>query len=40
MQFEQFLEDRILDAAEEHRLAEFRERFTLSQSELDREAAR
>jgi hypothetical protein len=33
---EQFLEDRILDAAEEHRLAEFRERFTLSQSELDR----
>ena len=34
---EQFLEDRILDAAEEaHRLAEFRERFSLSQSELDR----
>jgi hypothetical protein len=33
---EQFLEDGLLDTNEEHRLAEFQERFALSQLELDR----
>jgi hypothetical protein len=33
---EHFLEDGLLDATEEHRLAEFQERFALSQAELDR----
>jgi len=33
---EQFLEDGILDATEEKRLAEFKGRFALSQSDLDR----
>jgi hypothetical protein len=32
---EQFLEDSILDEQEEKRLTEFKERFDLSQSELD-----
>lgn len=36
---EQFLEDGILDNTEEKRLVEFRERFALSQSELDRSGA-
>lgn len=36
---EQFLEDGILDTTEEKRLVEFKERFTLSQSELDRHGA-
>jgi hypothetical protein len=36
---EQFLEDGILDVAEEHRLIEFKNRFELSQSELDRNGA-
>lgn len=36
---EQFLEDGILDAAEEKRLVEFKERFTLSQSDLDKNGA-
>jgi hypothetical protein len=33
---EQFLQDGILDTSEEKRLIEFKERFSLSQSELDR----
>ena len=36
---EQFLEDGILDATEEKRLVEFKERFTLSQSDLDKNGA-
>jgi hypothetical protein len=36
---EQFLEDGILDTTEEKRLTEFKERFALSQSELDRNGA-
>lgn len=36
---EQFLEDGILDTTEEKRLVEFKERFALSQSELDRNGA-
>lgn len=36
---EQFLEDGVLDASEEKHLAEFKERFALSQSELDRNGA-
>lgn len=36
---EQFLEDGILDETEEKRLAEFKERFALTQSELDRNGA-
>ncbi len=36
---EQFLEDGILDTTEENRLVEFKERFALSQSELDRNGA-
>ncbi len=36
---EHFLEDGILDATEEKRLVEFKERFALSQSELDRNGA-
>ena len=36
---EQFLEDGILDATEENRLVEFKERFTLSQSDLDKNGA-
>ena len=36
---EQFLEDGILDTTEEKRLTEFKERFALSQSELDRHGA-
>ena len=36
---EQFLEDGILDTTEEERLVEFKERFALSQSELDRNGA-
>jgi hypothetical protein len=36
---EQFLEDGILDTTEEKRLVDFKERFALSQSELDRNGA-
>lgn len=36
---EQFLEDGILDTTEEKRLTEFKERFALSQNELDRNGA-
>lgn len=36
---EQFLEDGILDTTEEKRLVEFKERFALSQSEIDRNGA-
>jgi hypothetical protein len=36
---EQFLEDGILDSTEEKRLVEFKERFALSQGELDRNGA-
>jgi hypothetical protein len=36
---EQFLEDGVLDTTEEKRLVEFKERFALSQSELDRNGA-
>lgn len=36
---QQFLEDGILDATEEKRLAEFKERFALSQGDLDRNGA-
>ncbi len=36
---EHFLEDGILDTTEEKRLVEFKERFSLSQSELDRNGA-
>ena len=36
---EQFLEDGILDSTEEKRLVEFKERFALSQDELDRNGA-
>lgn len=36
---EQFLEDGILDTTEEKRLVEFKERFALSQSELDKNEA-
>ncbi|MGB5157253.1 hypothetical protein [Desulfobacterium sp. N47] len=36
---EQFLEDGILDTTEGKRLTEFKERFALSQSELDRNGA-
>lgn len=36
---EQFLEDGILDATEEKRLVEFKERFALSQSDLDKNGA-
>jgi len=36
---EQFLEDGILDTTEEKRLVEFKKRFALSQSELDRNGA-
>jgi len=36
---EQFLEDGILDATEEKRLVEFKERFALSQGDLDKNGA-
>lgn len=36
---QQFLEDGVLDANEESRLVEFKERFALSQDELDRNGA-
>ena len=36
---EKFLEDGILDSTEEKRLVEFKERFALSQGELDRNGA-
>lgn len=36
---EQFLEDGILDVTEEKRLVEFKERFTLTQSDLDKNGA-
>lgn len=36
---EQFLEDGILDTTEEKRLVEFKERFALSQSDLDKNGA-
>jgi hypothetical protein len=36
---EQFLEDGVLDTTEEKRLVEFKERFALSQSELDKNGA-
>jgi hypothetical protein len=36
---ESFLEDGILDASEENRLIEFKERFALSQSDLDKNGA-
>jgi hypothetical protein len=36
---EQFLEDGILDAIEEKRLSDFKERFSLSQNDLDRNGA-
>lgn len=36
---EQFLEDGVLDTTEENRLIEFKERFALTQSELDKNGA-
>jgi len=36
---DQFLEDGVLDTTEEKRLTEFKERFALSQSDLDRNGA-